>query len=135
MRVETTSLAIRKVSAQGVDNGRKIDEELSAEQQRLNCETSKQMRKNNFQTIDPESGELITIGEKKLIEAIEKANKTLMGVNTSFEFTIHEQTKEIMVRVINSETNEVIREIPPEKILDLVAKIWELAGILVDERI
>jgi len=135
MRVETTSLAIRKVSVQGVDNGRKIDEELSAEQQRLNCETSKQMRKNNFQTIDPESGELITIGEKKLIEAIEKANKTLMGVNTSFEFTIHEQTKEIMVRVINSETNEVIREIPPEKILDLVAKIWELAGILVDERI
>jgi len=93
------------------------------------------MRKNNFQTIDPESGELITIGEKKLIEAIEKANKTLMGVNTSFEFIIHEQTKEIMVRVINSETNEVIREIPPEKILDLVAKIWELAGILVDERI
>ena len=40
-----------------------------------------------------------------------------------------------MVKVINSETNEVIREIPPEKILDLVAKMWELAGILVDERV
>lgn len=129
MRVESTSSNIKT-------NGARPAEQLSAEQQfRLNSESSKQMRKNNFQTIDPQSGELTTIGERKLIEAIEKANQTLRGVNTNFEFTIHEQTKEIMVKVINSETNEVIREIPPEKILDLVAKMWELAGILVDERI
>ena len=129
MRVESTSSNIKTIGARPA-------EQLSAEQQfRLNSESSKQMRKNNFQTIDPQSGELTTIGERKLIEAIEKANQTLRGVNTNFEFTIHEQTKEIMVKVINSETNEVIREIPPEKILDLVAKIWELAGILVDERI
>lgn len=129
MRVESTSSNIKTIGARPA-------EQLSAEQQfRLNSESSKQMRKNNFQTIDPQSGELTTIGERKLIEAIEKANQTLRGVNTNFEFTIHEQTKEIMVKVINSETNEVIREIPPEKILDLVAKMWELAGILVDERI
>jgi flagellar protein FlaG len=30
--------------------------------------------------------------------------------------------------------DEVIREIPPEKILDMVAKMMELAGILVDEK-
>jgi len=28
----------------------------------------------------------------------------------------------------------MIREIPPEKILDLVAKMWEMAGILIDEK-
>jgi flagellar protein FlaG len=39
-----------------------------------------------------------------------------------------------MVKVINSDTNEIIREIPPEKTLDLVAKMWEMAGIIVDER-
>jgi flagellar protein FlaG len=50
------------------------------------------------------------------------------------EFSIHEKTKEIMVKVINSDTKEVIREIPQEKILDMVAKMWEMAGILVDER-
>src|SRR5688572_3840811 len=111
IRVESTSSNIKTIGARPA-------EQLSAEQQfRLNSESSKQMRKNNFQTIDPQSGELTTIGERKLIEAIEKANQTLRGVNTNFEFTIHEQTKEIMVKVINSETNEVIREIPPEKIL------------------
>ena len=40
-----------------------------------------------------------------------------------------------MVKVINEETGEIIREIPPEKILDMVAKMWELAGILVDRKI
>lgn len=39
-----------------------------------------------------------------------------------------------MVKVIDAETEEVIREIPPEKILDLVAMIWEMIGLIVDER-
>lgn len=79
-------------------------------------------------------GENISIGEKTLIQAIEKANKALQGVMATFEFSIHEETKQIMVKVKDKDTGELIREIPPEKTLDLVAKIWELAGILVDER-
>lgn len=70
----------------------------------------------------------------EVINAIEKANKTIVGAQTQLEFSIHEGTKEIMVKVINTDTKEVVREIPAEKILDMVAKIWELAGIVVDER-
>lgn len=70
----------------------------------------------------------------EVIDAIEKANKAIVGVQTQLEFSIHEGTKEIMVKVINTDTKEVVREIPAEKILDMVAKIWELAGIIVDER-
>lgn len=54
--------------------------------------------------------------------------------DTRFEFSIHEGTEAVMVKVIDTETDEIIREIPPEKILDMVAKMWELAGILVDKR-
>ncbi|MBM7684491.1 MAG: flagellar protein FlaG [Epulopiscium sp.] len=75
-----------------------------------------------------------TIAEKTVIEAIEKANKKLNGVMAEFEFSIHEETKQIMVKVINKETKELIREIPPEKILDMVAHLWEVAGIIVDEK-
>lgn len=89
----------------------------------------------NFKTLDPRSHEPIAIGELELIEAIERANNTLMGINTNFKFSIHEETKAIMVKVINSDTQEVIREIPPEKILDLVAKMWEMAGMFVDRHI
>lgn len=76
----------------------------------------------------------ITTDEKQLIEAIEKTNKAFESTTCTFEYSIHEKTKQIMVKVIDKETKEVIREFPPEKILDMVAKMWEVAGIIVDER-
>lgn len=76
----------------------------------------------------------LSFDESAWIEMIERANRAITGATCNFEYSIHEKTKEIMVKVIDRETKEVIREIPPEKILDLVAKLWEIAGILVDER-
>ncbi len=76
----------------------------------------------------------LSISDKAVIDAIERANDALSISNRKFEYSIHEETKEIMIKVIDSQTDEVIREIPPEKILDMVAKMWEMAGILVDER-
>ncbi|OPZ87881.1 MAG: flagellar protein FlaG [Firmicutes bacterium ADurb.Bin419] len=91
--------------------------------------------KNVLATNSPGYGNKeLSISDKAVVEAIEKANKAITGAKTQFEFSIHEKTNEIMVKVIDSETQEVIREIPPEKILDMVAKMWEMAGILVDER-
>ncbi|RJQ30980.1 MAG: flagellar protein FlaG [Peptococcaceae bacterium] len=74
------------------------------------------------------------IGEKKLLEAIEKANDALNGSNHSFRFYIHKETKQIMIKVIDNETSEIIKEIPPEEILDAIAKMWEIAGLFVDEK-
>lgn len=79
-------------------------------------------------------GRKVAVGEEELIKAIEKANKAIQGINTTFEFKIHEATKQIMVKVLNKETGEVVREIPNEKILDMVASLWEKAGIIIDER-
>ncbi|WP_250160093.1 flagellar protein FlaG [Caloranaerobacter azorensis] len=76
----------------------------------------------------------LSIGERALIKAIEDANKKLLGVRSEVRFSVHEKTKEIMIKVINTETKEVIKEIPPEKILDMIAKFMEMCGILVDER-
>ena len=73
--------------------------------------------------------------EDELISSIESANKQFVAYDRRFEFSIHEKTKQIMVKVIDITTDETIREIPPEKILDLVAAIWEAAGIIVDERV
>lgn len=79
-------------------------------------------------------GQTVTVGEEQLIKAIEKANKALEGIATSFEFSIHEKTKQIMVKVIEKESGKLIREIPPEKILDMVASMCEKAGLLIDEK-
>ena len=69
----------------------------------------------------------------ELQKAIEDSNRFLLR-NDRFEFKIHERTNRLMVKLVDNETDEIIKEIPPEKILDLVASIWDLVGILVDER-
>ncbi|AEM73699.1 flagellar protein FlaG [Caldicellulosiruptor acetigenus] len=74
------------------------------------------------------------LDEDTLIKMINQANKAFEAKYTRLEFSIHKETHEIVVKVYDKETNELIREIPPEKILDIIAKLWELAGIFVDER-
>ena len=54
--------------------------------------------------------------------------------NTIAEFGYHDDTNRVTIKIVDKDTKETIKEIPPEKTLDLIAKAWELAGILVDER-
>ena len=72
--------------------------------------------------------------DEVVIQAIEKANKSLAVALRRLDFSVHEKTNSIMVKVVNTETDEIVREFPSEKILDMVAKMWEMAGIIVDER-
>lgn len=72
--------------------------------------------------------------EEKLKKVIEEANDKLKMVNKKFSYKIHDKTNEIMVKIINSDTGDIIKEIPPEKNLDMIAKLRELAGIMIDER-
>jgi len=85
------------------------------------------------QIISARKGEL-PISEKILVEAINRANKAIIGSRREFEYKVHKQTGAVSIKVIDSETKEIIREVPPEKILDLIANLMELAGVLVDER-
>lgn len=75
------------------------------------------------------------ISEEQLIHAIDKANKSFEPFDRRFELSVHEKTKAVMVKVIDSTNDEVIREIPSEKVLDMVAHMLEVAGIIVDKKI
>ncbi|ETT49976.1 flagellar protein flag protein [Paenibacillus sp. FSL R7-269] len=77
----------------------------------------------------------ISSGDEQVVKALERALKALQGPTTTFEVSVHKQTKAIMVKVLNKETGDLIREIPPEKTLDLVANMMEIAGIMVDEKV
>lgn len=72
--------------------------------------------------------------EKKVRDAVNQANNKLRHTSTRCEFSYHEATKRISIKVLDKNTNELIREIPPEETLEMVEKMWELAGILVDEK-
>ncbi|MGX1829398.1 flagellar protein FlaG [Paenibacillus taichungensis] len=96
--------------------------------------TSQKINQQQMEQLEKQ-GHKIPVGEAQLIKAIDRALKALEGPETAFEVAVHKETHSIMVKVLNKETGEIIREIPPEKTLDLVAKMMEFAGIIIDEKI
>lgn len=81
----------------------------------------------------------LKIAEEKISDAflqssIDRVNYTFETQRRSVRFKIHDRTNEVMVKIIDADTEEVIREIPPEKLMDMFANMLELAGLLVDER-
>jgi flagellar protein FlaG len=72
--------------------------------------------------------------DKQIKDAISKANSKMREHMTRCEFAYHEETKRISIKVIDRETEEVVREIPPDDTLKMLEKMWEMAGLLVDER-
>lgn len=73
-----------------------------------------------------------TPSEATMADAVSKAN--LRMEHTRCEYSYHKKTNRVSIKVIDRDTDEVIREIPPEKSLDMLQKMWELAGMLVDEK-
>lgn len=73
-----------------------------------------------------------TPSENTVNEAVKRAN--LKMEHTRCEYSYHKSTNRVSIKVIDRDTDKVIREIPPEKSLDMLQKMWELAGILVDEK-
>lgn len=71
--------------------------------------------------------------EDTMRQAISDINKKLN--NTECVFGIHDKTNRVTIRIVDKDTKKVIKELPPEKTLDMIAKAWELAGILVDEKL
>ena len=74
------------------------------------------------------------VSPENVKKAVSEINQKIKPTHTSCQFSYHEETNRISIKVINDDTDEVIREIPPEKTLDMIAKTLELEGILVDEK-
>ena len=69
---------------------------------------------------------------EQIKKAVEQLNKNMP--NSEAIFGIHDATNRVTIKIVDKQTKEVIKELPPEKTLDMIAKAWELAGLLVDER-
>ncbi len=72
------------------------------------------------------------IANEKIKKAVEELNKKMW--NSEAIFGIHEKTNRVTIKIVNKDTKDVIKEFPPEKTLDMIAKAWELAGLMVDEK-
>lgn len=96
---------------------------------------------NNLKAISKDNDNSTNLNSKKesvsketLDRLVKEVNDKFKIINKEFSYDIHEETKRVTVKIKNSETGEVIKEIPSEESLDLAAKIMEMAGLLIDEK-
>ena len=61
-------------------------------------------------------------------------NNKLKPTKTRCEFSYHEEVNRVSIKILDRETNEVVREIPPEESIKILEKVYEVAGLLVDEK-
>jgi flagellar protein FlaG len=74
------------------------------------------------------------ISEEKLKKAIMQMNESIRIFDKRIHFDVHKDSGRIFVQVIDVENDKVIREIPPEEMLEISAKIHEMVGLLIDEK-
>lgn len=86
--------------------------------------------KGNSQSEDQQN--LSQNDNEQLRKAVEQMQKNMPNSEAVFGF--HEGTNRVTIKLVDKKTKEVIKELPPEKTLDMIAKVWEMAGILVDEK-
>ncbi|MDE7133261.1 MAG: flagellar protein FlaG [Lachnospiraceae bacterium] len=122
INVDATTASVIKIQAE--------DEQSSSDGNGSPQQQQQQAAENNQQPVmnKQETPEQL---KKMIAEMNKKINKS----NEEAVFGVHEGTNRIMIKIQDKDTKEVIKEFPPEKTLDMIAKLWEMAGILVDERL
>ncbi|WP_163099687.1 flagellar protein FlaG [Peribacillus alkalitolerans] len=73
--------------------------------------------------------------KEKVEEVVSSMNKFLQPTHTSLKFEFHEKLNEYYVTLIDDRTQEIVREIPSKKILDMYAAMTEFIGLMVDKKI
>lgn len=75
------------------------------------------------------------VAQSTIDSTMSDINSKIKMSNTQLQYSIDEDTQRISIKVIDQDTDKVIREIPPEETLEAIKKIWEIAGIIVDKKL
>ncbi|BCJ92938.1 hypothetical protein acsn021_05070 [Anaerocolumna cellulosilytica] len=75
------------------------------------------------------------VDAKRVKNIVDETNHKIKDSRRRLEFSYNEEIKRVSIKVMDEVTNEVIKEIPPEKTLEMIQKMWEVAGLLIDERL
>lgn len=117
--VDTQTLAVKKTEQTDTEHGSDSFGQTAGQQSPLIQQAQK--------TSENASSE-------QLKKAVEKINRSINHSNEEAIFGIHEGTNRVTIKIVDKESKKVIKELPPEKTLDMIAKVWEIAGIMVDEK-
>ncbi|WP_419958138.1 flagellar protein FlaG [Psychrobacillus psychrotolerans] len=69
---------------------------------------------------------------KKMTESL---NEFLETTSTKLRYEFHEKLDKYYVTLVDSETDQVVREVPNKKLMDMYASMLEFIGVLIDKKI
>ncbi|MCO1601321.1 flagellar protein FlaG [Desulfosporosinus nitroreducens] len=72
---------------------------------------------------------------QELTQKTEAMNKFIKAMDTNIQFKLHEGTNQLMVQVVDQDSDKVLKEFPPSEFLDTIAAIRDYVGILLDKKI
>ncbi len=82
---------------------------------------------------DSERGKNLSIEEIENI--IKEMNRFVQIFNTKIAFEIDRDTRKTILKIVDVQTNEIIRQIPPEELLEISRRISELLGLIINEKV
>lgn len=143
--MKNTSIVYQQGSKSGADTGKAQTATVKPEQAEVKVQEKRQKPEQN-NSVAVEKGfsgtpnieserEKVEIpqGNEAMRKAVEEINKNVKNSEAVFGF--HEKTNRVTIKIIDKQSKEVIKEFPPEKTLDMIAKVWEMAGLMVDQKL
>ncbi|WP_096156608.1 flagellar protein FlaG [Bacillus sp. FJAT-45066] len=79
--------------------------------------------------------EQLNLERNRIEHVVDGMNDFLLPMNVSIKFEFHEELDRYYVKVVDSETEDVVREIPSEEFLNMYASMAEFMGLFVDKKI
>lgn len=75
--------------------------------------------------------------DKKLKDALSMVNNKMKYTQsqTRLEFNYLDDINRVSMKIVDKDTGDVVKEVPPEKTLKMLEKLWEFAGLLIDEKL
>lgn len=119
-----------KATSQGGQPNIEINKNVDKTARINNVSHLKRVKNDDYKNIGNKN-----ISENELKNAVDKLNNFLEDNQTHAEYEYHDTFRnDVMIKIIDDRTGEIIQEVPPKKILDMIAKMLELVGVLIDKK-
>ena len=76
-----------------------------------------------------------TRSEQKLDQTVEELSSMVQSLQRELNFSVDDKSGRTVIKVIDSQTDEVIRQIPSEEVIELAQMIDQHAGLLMDAKV
>lgn len=75
-----------------------------------------------------------TVAQEDVDQAVQKINETMQTFSQKLEFSVDKETEAFVVKVVDKETKEVIRQIPSEELLNIAKALDKLQGLFIKDQ-